>query len=145
MSRSSRDLSEKLVCWKCGAALDGLPLPLSRLAECEACRADLHVCRLCKSYDPRSNGDCDEQRADEVRDKERANFCDYFQPRPDAYTAADHREADKAKAELEALFGMPAGKSDDAATPGQSSNSADTEAAREQLDQLFGLGDKGEK
>ena len=137
-------MTEKLVCWKCGAALDGLPLPLSRLAECEACRADLHVCRLCKSYDPRSNGDCDEQRADEVRDKERANFCDYFEPRPDAYTATDNREADKAKTELEALFGLPAGKSEAAPSP-EGSTAAETEAAREQLDQLFGLGDKGKE
>jgi hypothetical protein len=78
----------RLVCWKCGAPLDEVPLPLSRQAECPACRAWLHVCRLCEFYDPRLTSKCREERAEEVRDREVANFCDYFKPRPDAYSAA---------------------------------------------------------
>ena len=30
---------------------------------------------------------CREPIAEEVKDKERANFCDYFKPRPGAYSA----------------------------------------------------------
>ena len=69
-----------LVCWKCGTALKGVPMPLSRRAECLACHAELHVCRLCHFYAPRVEGKCREDRAEEVREKERANFCDYFTP-----------------------------------------------------------------
>ncbi len=129
-----------LVCWKCGAVLEDLLQPLSRRAECEACHADLHVCRLCTYYDPRVRSGCDEPRAEEVSDRERANFCDYFKPRPNAYTAVESAEADKAKAELEALFGVEAAKP--APEPSRNSPAAESEAAREQLDRLFGLSDK---
>jgi len=75
-------MTESLVCWKCGASLAELPLPLSRLAECPKCRAYLHACRLCTCYDPRLTGKCREERAEEVRDRECANFCDWFRPHP---------------------------------------------------------------
>ena len=137
-------MADNLVCWKCGATLGGLPLPLGRLAECEACRADLHVCRLCRSYDPRVRMGCDEPRAEEVRDKEKANFCDFFQPRPDAFTAIDDSEARKAKADLEALFGVQSAKP---ASEGSFENAAATQsdAAREKLERLFGLGHDSKK
>ncbi len=137
-------MADNLVCWKCGATLDGLPLPLGRLAECEACRADLHVCRLCRSYDPRVRMGCDEPRAEEVRDKEKANFCDFFQPRPDAFTAFDDSEAKKAKADLEALFGVDSAKPAPEGAP-QNAAVARSDAAREQLERLFGLGDDSKK
>jgi hypothetical protein len=99
MSRTS------LVCWRCGASLEAEPLPLTRLAECQACRADLHVCRLCEFFAPRVARQCREPVAEEVQDKQRANFCDYFQPRPDAFTAADTQPAQEARRQLETLFG----------------------------------------
>ena len=133
-------MSDGLLCWKCGAALDGLLMPLSRRAECESCHADLHVCRLCTYYDPGAISGCDEPRAEEVRDQERANFCDYFKPRPGAYEAADNAETMKAKAELAALFGVEAEKP--ASGPARNSAAAESDAAREELDRLFGLGDK---
>jgi hypothetical protein len=95
----------KLVCWKCGSALKGVPMPLSRRAECLACHAELHVCRLCHFYDPRVEGKCREDRAEEVREKERANFCDYFKPRPNAYRAKDAARTETAKGQIDALLG----------------------------------------
>jgi len=94
-----------LVCWKCGASLAALSLPLRRLDECPSCRAELHVCRMCVDYDPRVAKQCREPTAEEVRDKTRANFCDYFKPRPGAYVPTDTSEAERARAELEKLFG----------------------------------------
>jgi hypothetical protein len=41
-----------LICWKCGASLAELTLPLSRTDFCRACRAEVHVCRMCRFYDP---------------------------------------------------------------------------------------------
>lgn len=118
--------NESLVCWKCGTPLKGVPLPLARRAECPQCHAELHVCRLCHFYDPHVEGKCREDRAEEVRDKERANFCDYFKPRPGAYRAQDLARSQAAKSRVEALFGQ-------AAAP-----AAEDDAARRALDELFG-------
>ena len=93
-----------LVCWKCGASLRDVPMPLSRLSECLACRTELHVCRMCELYDPRKAESCHEPRADPPKDKLRANFCDYFQPRTDAFQPRDDSAADKARQELAGLF-----------------------------------------
>ena len=97
-------MNEELVCWKCGASLSELSLPLLRLDECKVCGAALHVCRLCQFYDTGKAKHCREPIAEEVRDKERANFCDYFKPRPNAWSNKPRSDAEKARAELEALF-----------------------------------------
>lgn len=121
-------MTEAMVCWKCGASLDELPLPLGRREECPACHADLHVCRMCRFYDTGVAHACREPVAEEVKDKERANFCDYFQARPGAYRPADDAPAHAARSQLDALFGG-------ASTPG---SPTDAEAAREELEKLFG-------
>ena len=118
-----------LVCWKCGAFLADYTLPLRRLEECRACHAELHVCKLCEWYNTSVAKHCREPIAEEVKDKERANFCDYFKPRPDAYSSAPLDEAAKAKSELDALFG---GSKPAAAEP----SAADK--ARAELEALFG-------
>ena len=119
-------MAPELVCWKCGGALDDEPLPLARLAECRACGAELHVCRLCEFYDVRVAKACRETVAEEVQDKQRANFCGYFTPRPGAHTIRDRGEQTAASADLEALFG-------DAPEP-----ELDADAAARKLDDLFG-------
>ena len=93
------------VCWKCGATLAELPQPLSRLAECPKCRAYLHVCRLCKFHDPRLTRACREQDAEEVIDKEHANFCAYFKIQPGAYRIGSNEKAQTARDQLSGLFG----------------------------------------
>lgn len=98
-------MSHNLVCWNCGASLAQLSLPLRRLDECPKCRAELHVCKLCVDYDTRVAKRCREPTAEEVRDKTKANFCDFYKPRAGAYTAPNTSEVDKARSELEKLFG----------------------------------------
>ena len=98
-------MSHSLRCWKCGASLAELSLPLRRTDECRVCRAELHVCLMCEFYDTSVAKSCRETIAEEVKDKQRANFCDYFRPSDRAYRPGDQSAADKAKAELEALFG----------------------------------------
>ena len=98
-------MSHDLQCWQCGAGLSALSLPLSRRDECPKCRAELHVCRMCVEYDPQRAQQCREPTVEEVRDKQRANFCDYFKPRPGAYAAPASSQTDRARAELEKLFG----------------------------------------
>ncbi|HUI59751.1 MAG TPA: hypothetical protein VLX90_05990 [Steroidobacteraceae bacterium] len=98
-------MSHNLVCWKCGASLSHLSLPLRRLEECAKCRAELHVCRMCVDYDTRVAKHCREPTAEEVSNKTQANFCDHFKPREAAYTPPDVAAVDRARAELERLFG----------------------------------------
>jgi hypothetical protein len=98
-------VSDGLRCWKCGASLTALSLPLRRLEECLACHAELHVCLMCEFYDVSVAKSCRETVAEEVKDKQHANFCDYFRSSEGAYRPGDRSAADKAKAELDALFG----------------------------------------
>jgi DNA-directed RNA polymerase subunit RPC12/RpoP len=125
-------MAVEYVCWKCGARLEDLLLPVSRYAECRACRAKLHVCRMCEFYDPKVAKQCREPVAEEVHDKERANFCGYFSPNPDAYVASDTGKAAAARADLESLFGLKPGETDHAAPTRE-------DEARRKLDELFGL------
>jgi hypothetical protein len=98
-------MAHNLVCWKCGASLAALSLPLSRRDECASCRAELHVCRMCADYAPQLAKQCREPTAEEVSDKTHANFCDFFAPRPGTYLATDSGPAERARLELEKLFG----------------------------------------
>jgi hypothetical protein len=117
---------EELHCWRCGASLAELTPPIERRDDCPACRAQLYVCKFCEFHDPKVAKQCREPVADEVRDKERANFCGYFKANPLAYVPADTSSSNKAKAELDALFGG-----------GGSASSASSNAQKE-LDKLFG-------
>ncbi|OYY94062.1 MAG: hypothetical protein B7Y41_09015 [Hydrogenophilales bacterium 28-61-23] len=115
-------MSAELVCWKCGASLKTLPLPLGRRAECLTCGAELHVCRLCRHFDTGKAKQCRELAADEVKNKTRANFCDWFQPKPAAFNAGTS-SGTNASNPLDGLFGAaPQAKPD----------------AKSELEKLFG-------
>jgi len=94
-----------LRCYRCGADLARLTLPLSRRDQCPSCRVDLHVCLMCVHYDPHVVEQCTEDDALDVREKARANFCDYFTPNENAYVPGRMSEEQKAQAQLDALFG----------------------------------------
>lgn len=91
----------KLICFSCSKEI---PLigNVGRRDECPHCRADVHVCKNCDFYDPKVYNECRETQADVVREKDRANFCDYFTPRKGGSGAEDKRAALRAAAE--ALF-----------------------------------------
>ena len=126
-------MAAELYCWKCGASLKDIPLPFSRYAKCKSCQADLHVCRICAFYDKTVSKICREPIAEEVKDKQRANFCGYLQPNPGAYSAPTQTGG---KSELEALFGMQPGSATGTTT--------DPEVAKRQLENLFGIGKKAD-
>ncbi|HVY22701.1 MAG TPA: hypothetical protein VG962_05040 [Steroidobacteraceae bacterium] len=96
-------MPDSALCWKCGASLAQLSLPLLRLDVCKQCGAELHVCRQCVFYDVTVAKHCRETIAEEVRDKQRANFCDYFVLNNNAYQPAPASTASRAA--LDALFG----------------------------------------
>ena len=127
-------MSSDLLCWKCGAGLGDLPLPLARLAECLTCNTELHVCRMCKLYDPKVAKSCREPIAEEVKDKDRANFCDYFNASALAFQPVSDSESRAARSELDSLFGL--NSSHDNASP------AGADAARDRLSRLFDTDDE---
>ena len=130
-------MGEVLVCWKCGTVLDEVSTPLSRRDECRVCGAELHVCRMCAFYAPEVAGQCTEDRAEDVTDKERANFCDYFLLVAGAYHPQDEAAQRAARAELDALFGNRDGGSQEG-TPGTGATRAQEDLARTELERLFG-------
>jgi len=117
--------AENLVCWKCGTSLETVILPFRRAEVCPECDEELHVCRMCTYYDPHVVEACTEDGAEEVRNKERANFCDYFKPTPNAYRARDGSAARASREKLDTLF-----THDQTPQPG-------TGSARKSLDDLF--------
>ncbi|MBS4098433.1 MAG: hypothetical protein KGZ83_16550 [Sulfuricella sp.] len=119
-------MTESLSCWRCGAPLGEMLLPLARREECPACHADLHVCRMCRFYAPSVAKACREPVADEVNDKLRANFCGYFQPSAKAWQALPGSQQGSARAGLDALFG---------GNPAEPPAPADNPRAK--LDELF--------
>ena len=130
-------MSEQMQCWKCGTPVQELllmpGLRVARLAECPQCHSDLHVCRACAFYDTRVARQCRETVAEEVQDKTRANFCDYFVPNPGAFLGQDHSPARTADAQLKALFGE---------APEQAAEPQADDSALSELNKLFGGEDK---
>ncbi len=99
-------MSDSPVCWQCGASLAELTPPFSRFDVCRQCRAELHVCRQCRFHDVTVANQCREPVAEPVHDKQRANTCDYFVLRADAWQSASN-VGQQARAGLDALFGQP--------------------------------------
>ena len=94
-------------CYHCGKELSSVPVV--RSSECPGCRRDVRVCRNCRHFSPGSHWDCRETVSDQVSDKERANFCDWFklaegQGPGNASNQAVEKEQ-KARQGLAALFG----------------------------------------
>ena len=116
-------MTQALRCYRCGESLAALSLPLSRRDECPQCGCELQVCRMCEYYDPGLPNACAEDDALEVKEKTRANFCDYFKPSSDAYAPAEFDAESGARASFNALFG------DESATEARASSASRDEAA----------------
>lgn len=120
-----------LNCYRCGASLSALSLPLSRRDACPECRAELHVCRMCVFFAPNRSPRCTNEDAEDVRDEHKANFCDYFVPTPEAYTEEQRSAESEAGSALAALFG------EDGEPDAGSGLSKRDELARHEAESLF--------
>ena len=70
---------------------------------------------MCLHFDESALGQCLEEDAEDVVEKERVNFCEWFSPDASAYDPSRRDRHQKARTELEALFadgGEPAGDGD---------------------------------
>ncbi|QHJ13762.1 hypothetical protein FX988_04042 [Paraglaciecola mesophila] len=92
-------------CWQCGTFLEGIITPVSRREECSQCQTDIHACKMCLYYDAQNRTGCDEERAEYIVDKERANFCEYYGLSSKAFDDTKLDKQRQAKAQLAALFG----------------------------------------
>jgi hypothetical protein len=111
-------MPDSLRCFRCGASLDKLTLPLSRRDECPECSIHVHVCKMCQHFDAAVPKQCREDDAEEVVEKEKVNFCEWFSPSASAFDPARADKASRAQSELAALFGEASAEkpSDDALT-----------------------------
>ncbi len=87
-------------CFSCGRELSCTDSRPGRSEECPWCGRDVRVCRNCRFYDETAYNECREPLAERVVDKERANFCEYFE------LAETHEKTHgDSIAELKRLFG----------------------------------------
>jgi len=104
-------MKHSIRCYRCGALLSALSLPIERRDLCPECGMELRVCRMCEHYDPAAPQQCREDDAEQVMEKELANFCEWFVPSESAFDPQQKSEADQALEELQALFaGFPKDK-----------------------------------
>lgn len=75
----------------------------TRKSTCPKCGGDLHICLNCTFYSPTSHNKCIEPKAEFQRNRERANFCDYFVFKKGALSAKGN-EKDEARRKLDELF-----------------------------------------
>jgi len=75
---------------------------VGRQTQCPHCGADLHCCLNCSFYEIGAYNDCREPQAERVLEKDRSNFCDYFNFKQSS-NAPDTAHSN-AKNKLEALF-----------------------------------------
>lgn len=88
-------------CYKCGKDIP--ENNLGRQDSCSHCGSDTRVCRNCKHYDRSYNNECREEQAGRQVEKEKGNFCEWFQPRLGAVSASGPSRNDL-KSAAEALF-----------------------------------------
>ncbi len=88
-------------CWQCGKKLTAENY--HREGRCPDCAKATHCCRNCRFYTPGKPNDCAEINLDPVPDKERPNFCEYFEPTPTPLRRPSSPQEDLRRA-AEALF-----------------------------------------
>lgn len=95
-----------LYCFNCGEKNEIADKP-TRSDCCISCMADLRSCKNCEHYDANAWNECRETSAERVTEKEKANFCDYFNARIGRESLSNNENdslKDKALADLDALF-----------------------------------------
>ena len=91
------------ICCFCSKELDIGGCRVGRDETCPHCRRDLKCCLNCALYDISSHY-CREPQSEEVRDRERSNFCDFFTFRDGKVEDEEVDQVRKAKGEWEKLF-----------------------------------------
>jgi hypothetical protein len=80
-------------CHKCGNIIE--MEKVSRRDECPSCGSDLRVCLNCSLYDVTRANQCFESQVEKVKEKDRSNYCDFFQFREEGQKISGKEEAEK--------------------------------------------------
>ncbi len=96
-------------CHRCGRELS-LLAKIQRTDGCPYCHSDLKCCLNCRLHDPGANNQCLEPQAEWVTDKDKANFCEFFEfretsPLTQPGMQGAQSEVTRSRAAFEALFG----------------------------------------
>ena len=105
-------MTDPFLCFRCGASLETLTLPFSRRDGCPQCAADIHVCQMCLHFDKSVPKQCHEDDAEEVFEKEKANFCEWFVPSSEVFEPERVEQVQAAEQNLASLFGESSGTSE---------------------------------
>jgi hypothetical protein len=73
-------INDGLLCWNCGKPT-GIKGRVTRMDSCVDCLADLRCCHGCRFFDPTRRSQCQENIDKPIANKEKSNFCDFFQKR----------------------------------------------------------------
>jgi len=94
-------------CHRCGQEI--LAAKPQRTDSCPACHSDLKCCLNCRFFDRAVNNQCAEPQAEWCPDKEKANFCEFFELRETTIGGPGGGRSDKerAKATFDSLFKKP--------------------------------------
>jgi hypothetical protein len=97
-----------IACHHCGRELQFLG-KIGRTDGCPFCHSDLKCCLNCRLHDPGANNQCLEPQAEWVTDKDKANFCEFFEFRVTSSlsqpgAAGAQSEANRARAAFDSLF-----------------------------------------
>lgn len=79
-----------------------LTVKTGRRDECPFCNADIHCCLNCTFYDRTASKQCREPMTELMKEKNKANYCDYFQFAE--RLLENQAVAEKARKELDDLF-----------------------------------------
>ena len=89
-------------CWHCGVELG--KLDYGRETNCSGCGKPTRVCRNCRWYDPGKANQCMEPIAEPVKDKIRANYCEFFEARFQSGDGVDAGSTEALRQAAEDLF-----------------------------------------
>jgi len=88
-------------CWHCNAGLTRHEY--GRETNCLACGKPTRVCRNCRWYAPGRPNQCEEPVAEPIQDKQRANYCEFFESTRET-GGGEAAEADAQRQAAEELF-----------------------------------------
>ncbi len=94
-------ITHSISCFSCNHQWEYAP-PISRKDECPKCHRDCKICLNCKLHDRGAHHECREEQAEWVKDKEKGNFCDFFESSQSSTTSSKTAEANS---KLDSLFG----------------------------------------
>ena len=91
-----------VMCYFCGEKIIS---SVYRNSTCPNCGKELKICFNCEFYSPGSQWDCRESISEPVREKDRANFCDFFSLNSERKgEVEDMSKKEKARSQFKNLF-----------------------------------------